>query len=153
MADLREDAFNRANSILRSINGGRGESSFRSREDPAASESLIRNTHVDIARILTTRAATDTVGREGFTRAGRSISDHPEVLGFKTQKEFQQAYRTVGAQNEAGARAVRSIVNNGEMTTLRTRSVGPVINFERGDGYQARFKPDGEFVGFAGPRR
>jgi RHS repeat-associated protein len=154
-SDLRWAEFNMVDSALRDVRNGRGYE-WISAPGSAPTRGTIINAYRNLASTLIQRGTTERYNSEGLTRAGRSISDHPEVLGFKSHADFQREHSTVQAQNEAGARALSSIVNNGRMTHLKTRSSGLVINFERGDGFQARFAREGHnagrFIGFANPR-
>lgn len=151
--DLRNQEFNFANSILKSVRNDRGMEVAKA-PGSSASRDLIQSTYREVASTLSQRATTERYNQE-LTRAGRSISDHPEVLGL-TARQFQQQFRNPTLVNEAGSRALNSILYNGSMTVRNARSTGQVIEFRREDGFGARFfGPSsvnaGQFIGFLNP--
>lgn len=82
------------------------------------------------------------------TVAGRALTKHPNVVGFKTGVELSRAYRSPQALNEAANKAISNMMVNG------TRSVskdGQVVSYTLSSGIGVRFDAvTNAFSGFLG---
>jgi RHS repeat-associated protein len=153
--DLRSAEFGMVNNQLKSVRNGRGMEYISNPGSPP-SEGLIRSTYRTL--IETFEARGGQVRPKGeLTEAGRSLSDHPGVIGL-TREQFVSLYPKTYQQNEAGRFALRSILYNSRYQIRDTKYSGEVFEFQRADGFGARFQgPNGlnpgAFLGFIGPRR
>ena len=102
------------------------------------------------------RDAVSQFGRHGFTKAGRAVTKHPNILGVNVPKDqVQKALITkFGSQagiNRAAADALKNILRNGTRSTKDTKAFGNVTEFKLDNGLGARFNSQtNEFIGFLG---
>jgi hypothetical protein len=93
--------------------------------------------------------ATQIFNNGPLTNVGRALTKHPNIIG-ESGNIIQKLGGAAGV-NEAGAKALQNIMQNGAMTTKMTEAFGRVIEYKLPSGLGARFNgTTGEFIGFLG---
>ncbi|MBX3167724.1 MAG: hypothetical protein KF760_09950 [Candidatus Eremiobacteraeota bacterium] len=95
--------------------------------------------------------------REGqpLTQAGRAATKHPEYFGYESTQAMQQALRQPGRINEVARQRLEEVLANGVRTSGPPNHNNPAgwVTYTLEDGRGASFKPNGDFIGFRGPRQ
>ncbi len=95
-------------------------------------------------------ASATSLFRNGpLTNAGRALTKHPNVIG--ESGNLLQKLGSARGVNEAAAKALADIMENGAVTTKATKAFGQVIEYKLPSGIGARFEAStSEFIGFLG---
>ena len=88
----------------------------------------------------------------GLTHAGRAVTKHPEIFGFKNAELLRQVYRSDAALNELGLKGIQNILQNGRFgIEFAQKAGGYAIAFRLPNGAGARWSLTGEWIGFLKP--
>ncbi|MFP3385890.1 hypothetical protein [Tritonibacter sp. SIMBA_163] len=109
-----------------------------------------------LATLATERAALSSAANAAYkdtaqTVAGRALTKHPNVAGFRNGDELSKALRSPQATNEAAERAVSNILSGGTRTQRAHSRFGDIIEYTLPSGIGARFSASTNgFIGFLG---
>ena len=88
----------------------------------------------------------------GLTHAGRAVTKHPEIFGYKNAELLRQVYRTDAALNELGLKGIQNILQNGRFgLEFAQKAGGYSLAFRLPNGAGARWSLTGEWIGFVKP--
>ena len=96
------------------------------------------------------KEALDQFKETQFTKAGRALTKHPELVGA-TKDTLRLGLRTPTEINDAAREALKNIIRKGEISNPTLARYGPVTQIRIPGGFGARWYGNGDFIGFINP--